>query len=189
MNLNDFQETATAADVLRYLQEQGFTINRRTFFNHAKQGKIRRGAADTFTRQTLREYIKTWLKPQHRPKQCGDEDDPADTDWAARKLRAEAEKAEIAVIRARHDLEIQRAKFMSREEVELGLAGRVVILESLYEHMVYTQAARFIDIVNGDQARVNELIEALFEGRDDWFNAYADADEYEITYTGPDIPE
>jgi hypothetical protein len=189
MNLNDFQETATAADVLRYLQERGFTINRRTFFNHAKAGKLRKNADGLYNKRMAEEYCRTWLKPQHRPKQSGDEDEPADTDWAARKLRAEAQKAEIAVIRAKHDLEIQQSKFMSREEVEFGLAGRVIILESLYEHMVYTQAARFIDIVEGDQGRVNELIEAMFEGRDEWFNAYADSDEYEITYTGPDIPE
>ena len=99
--------------------------------------------------------------------------DKKTADLQERKLRAEIGRTEEQHKRAIIEREALEGKLIPRDEVELELAGRAVALEAGYDHMVYTMAAGLVELVDGNQAKVDRLITAMLEAKNEWLNQYA----------------
>ncbi len=181
LKFSDFKETTTVAEVHAYLLAQGFDLNKRSFFRHAKQGKIRRGESGTFTRLLTLEYCRNWIKPESWPSSASNADDGED--WLARKIRADALKCEAHAARAAYELEVLQEKFITRDEMEEGLAARIIALEAGFDHMIYTKAPELVALVGGDQKNVHLLIAALMDAKDELLNAYADIEVFDVELT------
>lgn len=178
INTRDFKETANLSELLRYLASRGFPVNRRTAYNHLKSCKLRKSSKGTFTPKLVSDYMTNYLNPEPDfPEGSGDDSHS----MAGRKLKAETEKLEAQSKRATYELDILQGRYINREDVELEMAGRAVVLEAGFDHMVYTRSAEFIEVVNGDPSTVDKLIALLMEAKCKWFNQYAAADTFMVT--------
>mgnify|MGYP000547242026 CR=1 FL=1 len=100
----------------------------------------------------------------------------ADTDLAQYcRETAQAAKAE-------HELQVLTGKYIARDEVEIELAGRAVILSNSLRHLAQKKSADIIDLVKGDLAVQGELIEFLTALFDRLLNEYASNKEFQVEF-------
>lgn len=175
-----FQDTKNGAAVLRFLHNNGWNVEKTQFYQHVKQGKLARNDKGLFTRRAVLKYAKDWVRRSETGKKVGEEQ----TDLQRIKLEEEIERIRVQQRRDNFKFDVERGKYLLRAEVEQELAGRAVALDAGYNHMVYSRVQEFISVVGGDPGKANLLIECLLTARDDWFNQYASAMDFEI-----DLPE
>lgn len=174
-----FQDTKNGAAVLRFLHNNGWNVEKTQFYQHVKQGKLARNDQGLYTRRAVLKYAKDWVPRSETGKKVGEEQ----SDLAREKLQEEIERIRIQQKRENFKFDVERGKYLLRAEVEQGLAGRAVALDAGYNHMVYSRVQEFISIVNGDPSKASLLIECLLTARDDWFNQYASAMDFEVELT------
>lgn len=171
-----FQDSKNAAAVLRFLHANGWKVEKTQFYQHVKQGKLARNEQGLFTRRAVLKYAKDWVPRNDTGKKVGEEQD----DLQRIKLEEEIKRIRVQQERENFKLDAERGKYLPRAEVEQELAGRAVALDAGYNHMVYSRVQEFISIVGGDPVKASLLIECLLTARDDWFNQYASAMEFEV---------
>lgn len=171
-----FQDTKNAASVLRFLQTNGWKVEKTQFYQHVKQGKLARNDQGLFTRRVVLRYAKDWVPRTDTGKTTGEEQE----DLNRTKLKEEIERIKVQQKRENFKFDVERGKYILRADVEQEQAGRVVALDAGYNHMVYSRVQEFISIVGGDPSRASLLIESLLAARDDWFNQYAAPMDFEV---------
>ncbi|MBU2538102.1 MAG: hypothetical protein KKH22_06660 [Proteobacteria bacterium] len=171
-----FQDTKNGAAVLRYLQDNGWNLEKTQFYQHVKQGKLVRNAQGLYTRRAVLKYAKDWVPRAETGKKDREDQD----DLQRIKLEEEIERIRVQQKRENFKFDVERGKYLLRAEVEQELAGRAVALDAGYNHMVYSRVQEFISVVGGDPAKASMLIELLLTARDDWFNQYASAMDIEV---------
>lgn len=171
-----FQDTKNGAAVLRFLHNNGWNVEKTQFYQHIKQGKLARNDKGLFTRRAVLKYAKDWVPRSETGKKVGEEQN----DLQRIKLEEEIERIRVQQRRDNFKFDVERGKYLLRAEVEQELAGRAVALDAGYNHMVYSRVQEFISVVGGDPGKANMLIECLLTARDDWFNQYASAMDFEI---------
>lgn len=178
-NWKAYADTRNKADVFRFLRDAGWQLTERTFYRHVSDGKLKKNRDGWYTVAAVRKYAEQWsVRPSGKTVQEETED------LTAAKMREEI--ARIRTIREREQfrLEIDRGKFLPRDTVEMELAGRAVVLEAGFDHLVYTRAAEWIALVGGDPSRADLLIAAMMSAKDEWLNHYARAQEFMVTIEG-----
>ncbi len=171
-----FQDTKNAAGVLRFLQTNGWKVEKTQFYQHVKQGKLARNDQGLFTRRVVLRYAKDWVPRNDTGKTIGEEQE----DLNRTKLQEEIKRIRVQQERDNFKFDVERGKYLPRADVEQELAGRAVALDAGYNHMVYSRVQEFISIVGGDPSRASLLIESLLAARDDWFNQYAAPMDFEV---------
>ena len=172
----ELQDTKNGAAVLRFLQDNGWNLEKTQFYQHVKQGKLVRNAQGLYTRRAVLKYAKDWVPRAETGKKDRDDQD----DLQRIKLEEEIERIRVQQKRENFKFDVERGKYLLRAEVEQELAGRAVALDAGYNHMVYSRVQEFISVVGGDPAKASMLIELLLTARDDWFNQYASAMDIEV---------
>jgi len=167
---------ATQQDVLVYLKAGGYKIEKSALSNHVRTRLLIKKDG-CFKRKAVDSYAELHLQSGATGQTAADK---KTTDLMERKLRAEVGRAEEKNIRARMEREALEGKLISRDDVELELAGRAVALEAGYDHMVYTMAAGLVEMVGGDQAKVDRLITAMLEAKNEWLNQYASTADFVV---------
>lgn len=170
---------ATQQDVLSYLQKRGYKIAKSALSNHVrarllakKKGGFSRIDVDKYAELNLRDALSDQTALDKRTVRLQE-----------RKLRAEISRTEEQALKARLERETMEGKLIKLEDVELELAGRAVVLEAGFDHMIYTRAAEWIELVGGDQAMTDRFIASLLEAKNQWLNQYASHDEFVVTIT------
>lgn len=171
-----FQDTKNAAGVLRFLQTNGWKVEKTQFYQHVKQGKLARNDQGLFTRRAVLRYAKDWVPRNDTGKTIGEEKE----DLNRTKLQEEIKRIRVQQERDNFKFDVERGKYLPRADVEQELAGRAVALDAGYNHMVYSRVQEFISIVGGDPSKASLLIECLLTARDDWFNQYAASMDFEV---------
>ena len=167
----------TQREVLAYLKGQGYKIEKSALSNHVRSRLLTKGK-DGYKKKSVDRFAELALKNADTGQRASE---AKTADLIERKLRAEIKKLEEHGIIASIERQTKQGKLISVEEVEEGLVGRAMVLEAGYEHMVYTRAAEWVELVGGDQSRTDQLITSLLEAKGEWLNQYAQASEFEIT--------
>ena len=144
-------------DVADHLQATGWKVSRASVYKHAKQGKLLPNAAGVFPLDTVERYAKLFLKQKSTGRKVTDRSvvlNESRLEADIRRLKAQAERAEIDVAKAKGEL-------IPRGQVEHEIVGRAIILRSSLSAMVRADAAALIDTVGGQAARLPEFIERL----------------------------
>jgi len=164
-------------DVYRFLAANGWDLSQRTFFRHVESGKLKKSKEGLYTARAVKKYAETWAVRTSGKTIIEEEED-----LAAAKTRAEIDRIRTIKEREAFRLEIDRGKYLKRDDVELQLAARAVALEAGFDHMAYTKASEFIALVGGKQEQAELLIAALLVAKDEWLKSYASADEFEVVF-------
>ena len=180
----NFADTRNKAEVFRFLKDTGWQVSERTFYRHVSDGKLKKNREGWFTASSVKKYAETWsIRPSG--KKVAEEVE----DLAAMKTRAEIERINTTRQREQFRLDIEQGKYMPRDTIEMELAGRAVAMEAGFDHLIYTRAAEWTALVGGDQARADLLIASLMAAKDEWLNAYANAEEFVISIKGSGIQQ
>ena len=165
----------TQQQVLAYLKDQGYKIGKSALSQHVRAGRLKK-KKDGFHRDAVDRFAGLRLRDESGL----DADGKKNAALMERKLRAEVEKLEEGARKSRMEREACEGKLIARDLVEQELAGRAVALEAGFDHMVYTRAAEWVDLVGGGQEKTPRLIEALLEAKNIWLNTYASLAEFEV---------
>jgi len=174
MNFDNFTETTKVSEVLEYLKSKGVDVPQRSLYGHARQGKLRQTGRGKFTRETLEEYCRVWLKIDL-------EDTRTDTqELMSRKLVGEVKKIESQAARAEFEFEVLKKDYVSRDDFELAIVGRAVAFMAHLNHTIQSSVPDWIDAVDGDQARAPDLVAIISEAIEQRMGDFAADVEFEV---------
>ena len=174
------QEFTSQKEVLQYLKDSGYKIEKSALSKHVRAGRLKMRDG-VYRLKDVDAFAELHLQS------AGTGQTEADKKTAAlheRKVRAEILRIEEQAAMDRIKRGAMEGKLIPRDDVELELAGRAVALEAGFDHMVYTRAAEWIELVGGDQTRAEQLIAALMEAKGGWLNQYASPMEFVVEIKG-----
>jgi hypothetical protein len=162
--------------VLAYLQEQGRKVKKSKLYNDVKAGLVPRRAEGYFLRKDVEAYAET-LPLVAMP----EKDSDRIKELAQRRQMATIEKIEEETARIRFKREVERGRYIPREDVELELASRAVVLESGIRQAVEMNVLDLIHLVGGSPRKSQEFLERFEAMLDSALNEYASTAEFEVT--------
>ncbi|MBV5305576.1 MAG: hypothetical protein J0652_02660 [Desulfobulbaceae bacterium] len=168
---------ATQQLVLIYLKGKGFKVEKSALSNHVR-ARLLAKKPEGFRLRDVDKYAELHLKDTATGMDAADK---RTVDLQERKLRAEIHRTEEQAAKAKIEREMMEGKLINREDVELEMAGRAVVLEAGFDHMVYTRSAEIIELTGGDVQLVDRMIALLMEAKCKWFNQYATTDTFMVT--------
>ncbi len=163
-------------DVWNYLEAEGWLVSKSGFYTHCKEGKLRPNTAGEYESKAIDKYAKTYL----RRKDTGKKVSVQQEQLQEQKLKAEIKRLTAQAAKAEHELLIAEGKYIPREDVDLELVGRAIVLDSVLSNWIQTVAPDWIDLVKGDVKKISELIDSALAGKDAALNEFASKREYEI---------
>lgn len=162
--------------VIAYLSSAGWQISQSQFYNHCKNGLLRPEQNGQYSQKAADKYAKTWLKQAATGQKINERLDRMQEEKLEHDLRASKYKME----EAEFNLGIRKNKFVPREDFELAIVGRAVAFMAHLNHTIQTETAEWIDIVNGDQARAPELVQAITRAVEQRMADFATDAEFEV---------
>jgi len=168
------------ADVLKYLNDEGWKIAKSQFYKHCKEGLLRPAKNGHYSQKAVYKYANTWLKLVATGQKVNDRLDRMQEE----KLEHDLKAAKFKMEEAEFNLGIRKHKFVPREDFELAIVGRAVAFMAHLNHTVQTEVADWIDIVGGDQARAPELVQAISQAIGQRMGDFAIDAEFEVILEG-----
>ena len=169
----------SAAAVLAHLQAGGRKVRKSKLYQDVKAGLLARLPGGGFSRAAVETYAQTL--PLTAPP-AGEAE--RNKDLARRRQEATIRKIEEETARIRFRGEVERGRYIPREDVELELAGRAVVLESGIRQAVEMQVLDLIHLVGGDPRKSQEFLERFEAMLDGALNEYAAEAEFEVRFGG-----
>ncbi|MBM9536171.1 hypothetical protein [Desulfobulbus alkaliphilus] len=173
------------AAVLRHLHADGWQIARTQFYRHADEGKLERSPDGTYSLSAVVRYAERFCKRAATGKPL-----------AASKATVAEQRDEIRLEREALKLESERLEFerlagklVSFNDVEDMTIARAVAMLAHLKAMAQMNAAEWIDLVGGDQARHRELIAAIWDAIEEQMATFARDIEFEVIFEAAVIPE
>jgi hypothetical protein len=171
------------SEVAKYVKAKGYKIEKRMVYNHQSAGKIRPNKAGEYPIADVDKYAAVHLKLADGTPSGGKLLD------RAQKEKADAETRE-KLARARH-WELRtgalEGKLVPRELFENELAGRAAIVRTDGENFFRSQAAAIVNIVNGDPAKIPELMSFCLDAHEKWLSRYLQKEEFKVDPAAYDL--
>jgi hypothetical protein len=162
------------ADVHRWLLDQGYTCPRATFYRQAKTMLKKYGGV--YTMRAVEAYAKTLPRTD-----SGQTKKEAETgDLHQKKIKAEADLAEVKTQREKIKLDKDLNRFMPRKDHHQELAARFLVMKSDLHYLAKAKAGEMVHLVRGDISRANELTQFLLAAIDTALNNYASTQKYHV---------
>jgi hypothetical protein len=169
----------TRLDAWQYLQDSGWQIGRSQFYEHCKEGRLLR---DRATGKYAQAAVDRYAKIHCRMRETGEKVNDSRSRMADEKAVTELEREKVRLEKDRHDLAVRRAEYVPRDEVELMIVGRAVAMLAHLKAMVQMTAPDWIALVEGNQDRGRELIDALHTGIEEHMAVFARDVEFEVIF-------
>ena len=169
---------ANRLEAWQYLQDSGWQIGRSQFYAHCKEGRLRREKDGSY----LRERVDKYAELHCRLAETGERVNDRIAKMAEEKATTELEREKVRLQKEQHDLALRLGDYVARDEVELMIVGRAVAMLSHLKAMVQMRAGDLIELVEGKQERVQELIAVLHEHIEDHLAVFAKDIEFDIIF-------
>ena len=114
-------------------------------------------------------------------------------EYDAKKKEVESLAKRISILKEKLEREneegqfkfnVLKGRYIPRSEMFLHLAGRAAVLDAGVEQFFRAKSQDFIALVNGDQSKGPDFIEALIAGWKDLLDSYANSEEMDIMFSG-----
>ncbi len=163
-------------DVLRHLEAAGWQIGKTQLYAHCRDGLLRKDKAGVFTPKAVEKYatlhlrrVETGLKEPDRVAKMAEE-----------LKEIELKQARLDLESKEHSLGVKKGKFISRDDHETEVAGRVVAFMAQLGHLVITTSPDWIHLVGGDQEKMPHLVAAITEAIEERLADFAAPTEFDI---------
>ncbi len=163
-----FTDTKNAAEVLRWLQDNGYQKEKTQFYDDIREGRLRKNGQGVFTFRLVKKFARTIPRSA-----TGKSDAEGRLDISYQKQEEEVAKLRINNEREKFKFDLERGKYVDRNQLDLELAARLVVLETGLRRLAADKAPAYIHIASGDQARAEELAHAMTADFAGLLNSYA----------------
>lgn len=174
-NFPTYQETKTGADVLRWLQDNGYQIEKSKFYEDVSFGRLKKNKKGVFTSRLVKRYAATLPLAE-----TGMTEDDEKSDLYQQKLQEDLRKVKLQNEKLLIEIDVERGKYIPRDDFHRELAGRLAVLYSGLEQMVRGNAVRLVHIVGGEQHKKEHLIDAMLQEVNRLVHSYASAKKYHV---------
>jgi hypothetical protein len=168
------------AKVHKYLIDKGWQVSQRAVYNHFKEGKLRKKQG-AFSVQAVNLYARSFLIRKDSGQTAAEEER---VPLQQQKLSQEIKKLEIQNQREEFKFDVEKGKYLPKDDFELELAARASVFEAGFRYFFQSMSAEIITLVEGNMKKVPELIAMLNERLDEQLNEYASTKEYQVMILG-----
>ena len=189
LTLADFALEPMAADTgtifpslmaaLKYLQDQGYAVQKSKLYKDRKDGLIR---MEPDGRQVRESEIHSYVVKAGLRKSTGPDPEEME-EHAALKLKAELRKIEEQTKSIIFDRSVKEGKYVLKEAAVRERVDMLTVMEVHFRQIVDVNMVKWCQVLHGDQARVNDAVDLAGADIDEMMNALARSDTFEIEYT------
>jgi hypothetical protein len=185
----DSKTKKTIVEAIDFLNSFGFKVGYATFCKHIKRGWVKRIEGQKgFTNETLLAYGKARLIRTNQ------EVINATVDFAALRIKADAENKRIAAERGQLRLDVERGKLIERAVMEENISLRAAFFRREGEMLGLTCGPKFMGLFDrtrdlSAKERLDEFNQAWLEVITDWFDAWDSDREYSVSLDTEAAPE
>lgn len=164
--------------VWEYLKDSTWKVSRGAFYGHCKKGYLR---PDKETGEYLQADVEAYAKEHLVDAETGKKSKDVDVERRhSKKMDAETRLKMAQAAREELRLASEQGKLIDRDRFEVELAARGVVLYNSFVNMAQSRAAEIINLVDGDQAKIPDLVEMLITEIDRTVNEFASGLEFEV---------
>lgn len=177
---------ANRKEALEWLQRQGYKVKKSKFYADCKKGLLKLQDDGSVFESDLKKYTR-----KAALNRLSDTPEPDQGDLQTKKIQAELDKTRAQVKILEHELAQKRGETYSRLEFDLNFAGRVAILKSGIEHMIYSYSFEWSELIlNGDKtSAAQRLIDGITKVVKKQFNDFANIKNFEVVFAKEDLTE
>ena len=168
----------TQAQVLRYLQAEGWKIKKSALSNHVHETKLKPDVNGGFTLKAVVDYARIHLARKDTLQKL--EDGQLQRTKLEKEIQLRDEEIKFRKLRRM----IEEGKYILKEDVFLELAARAAVLEAGYKGMLQARAGDFIEIVGGNEKKTGDLIRAMTLEYDSMLNEFAKTTGFQVVLEG-----
>lgn len=161
------QTFAKFADVVTYLDEEGWKISTSTAYEHKQDGKILPGPGGKYSLTAVLEYAR-----QHLQRKDGSGPDDR-LNLQEQRLLAEIRRVEADAESRELKLKERRGEMIPRDHVEVELSSRARDLDSHLDAFFRASAGKIIKMVGGDMQKAPDLISFMRGAKKQMMDNYA----------------
>jgi hypothetical protein len=146
------------AAVHRWLEDNGWKISKTQFYDHCKESRLLPSKEDgKYRLKAVEKYARLHVSMAETGKKVNE----ALEAKQEKKLDIELAREEVRLEREKHDLATRQGKYINRDDHELAIVGRVVAFMAHLNHSIQQSAPDWVDLVDGDQSKVDHLVAAI----------------------------
>jgi hypothetical protein len=168
----------TQAEVCRFLEDQGFRAPSSTVDRHFKRGLFGTNREGVFEERVVLEYARVNLKRKESGKTAEQEDE----ELARQKRKEEYELVREKRLRERIRREKDQGRLIDRSLLEIELAARAGVLESMIKGEIQKRIRALVHLVGGTPERAGDLLTELNNVVDAALTDYAKTDSFEAVF-------
>lgn len=170
-------ELKTLKDVCRFLENEGFAATNSTVHRHFRRGLF--GKIDgKFDADAVRRYAEQNLKRQKTGKTVAIERAEEDEE----KRRYERELVKEKALRERLKRKREQGRLIDRDLLEIELASRAGVLESLLKSEFSKRVRDLVDMTGGRPESARDMLLEVSAIIDSALNTYARTDDFEVIF-------
>ncbi|MFA7346889.1 MAG: hypothetical protein WCZ86_03920 [Desulfurivibrionaceae bacterium] len=171
---------ATQQEVLAYLVKSGgYKIGKSALSNHVRERRLTKKKG-VFSRKDVDSYALHLQSAATGQAEA----DKKTTELQNRKLTAEICRTEEQALKAKIEREALEGKYILRANLELELASRAVVFDAGLRAMIQGQVPAWIELVEGDQAKTPDMIEAMIVSVGRLLSDYASTSRFQVVFKG-----
>ncbi len=164
----------TRMEVLRYLQAEGWDIQKSALYNHHAQGKIPSEPDGSFARAAVERYARNYLR------RVGQGSNATDEALARRKQEASIKADEARAEMLRLKMERDAGASVPREWAEQQIATRARLLRADMLNWVRMYIAELVELVDGKPSLIPDALVWSEKHVETWLDNYARAGEIRL---------
>lgn len=173
-------------EALGWLNRQGYKVAKSKLYLDCKRGLLKLQDDGSVFEADLKKYArKAGLNQLSKTSDV----DVGPNDLLSQKAGAEIEKLRAQVKLYEFQLKEKLNKYILRSDFEMEFAAKVAILKSGIEHMIYSYAFEWADLIkNGDPETASQrLIDGMNGIVRKQFNDFADIKNFEVVFAKEDL--
>lgn len=170
-------------DAVRWLQSQGYKIQRNKMSTDVRLGKVPTNADGQFEAATLLAYAAANLKPLARV------ENQAVLESTVSRQTADANLKHYQAERTKLKLEKERGSLMPRAEHEQDLAARALFFRNEVRNFIHLYGGELVHLVGGQESRLRDLVEWWGEKTGIWMDTWSEEREFLVADDAEDFPD
>jgi len=158
-------------EVLKYLIESGYKIQKSKLYADKKKGLIKVQHNNSVTMADVKLYAGTLNKVDNEGKVI---------DVVTSKTEKEVEKLSVQVEQAKFTLEKDKGKYIKKSKFDQELSARAAVLETGIKHMFQSNVSEWVALVTGNPLKANQLLDKMNADYDSYINEYASTKKFQV---------
>lgn len=172
---NNLIRFKNVAEVMKWLQAEGYKIKKSKVYNDVKSGFLVQSEDGSFSQNDILAYVHTQSLDKIADNKAGKLDALSE-----KRLEKEVEKLTVQVQKLTWDMEKDQGKFLPKEDVRMELALKISVFEAGFKHIVATSAQDWASAIGGEPGKYQILIDQINTAIDALLGEFAECDELDL---------